>query len=63
MGEKREKIVRAVIRKAGSYRTIFLMFNSKYGVAYGYIISKFTQNQTKITVVKVPHRKIKNYRR
>ena len=62
-GRKTQKIVRAVLRKTESYRPILLIFNSKHGVAHGYIWSKFEQNRTKITAVRVPHTKIQNGRR
>ena len=62
-GRKTRKIVRAVLRKTESYRPILLIFNSKHGVAHGYIWSKFEQNRTKITAVRVPHTKIQNGRR
>ena len=58
--QKKKKIVRAVLNKTGSYRPIFLIFITKQRVANSYIISKFEQNQTNITVMSVPHRKIQN---
>ena len=61
-GRKMRKIVRAVLRKTESYRPILLIFNSKHGIAHGYIWSKFEQNLTKITAVRVPHRKNLNGR-
>ena len=56
-GQKTRKIVRAVLNKTMSYRPILLIFNSKHGVPLGYIVSKFEENRTKITPVRVPHRK------
>ena len=55
--QKTRKIVRAVLNKTGSYQPILLIFNSKHGVPLGYIVSKFEENRTKITTVRVPHRK------
>ena len=39
-----------------------MYYPTKYQ-AYDYIISKFEQNRTKITAVRVPHTKIQNGRR
>ena len=51
------KTVRAVLNKTGSYWLILLIFNSKHRVPLGYIVFKFEANQSKITTVRVPHRK------
>ena len=56
-GRKTQKIVRAVLNKTGSYRPILLIFNTKHGMALGYFVSKFEENRTKITAVRVPHTK------
>ena len=56
-GRKKQKFVRAVFNKTGSYRPILLIFNSKHGIPLGYIVSNFEENPTKITTVRVPQTK------
>ena len=49
--------IRAVLNKTGNYQPILLIFNTKHGMALGYFVSKFEENRTKITAVRVPHTK------